>query len=112
MTCQVSLMLACSRRKSMGRLTALPFAFRRGLSAVSKTVECPPIQVALALPLANHCRQGLPRNRVDFTGLFLTSCFPIWVWESAGEASLFRGWACHRGANSGLQHRDDYLERE
>src|SRR5262249_29840405 len=54
MTCQVSLMFARSRRKSTVRLIALPFASRRGLSAVSKTVECPPIQVALALALANR----------------------------------------------------------
>src|SRR5262249_41643213 len=38
----------------MVRLIGLPPASRRGLSGASKTVEWAPIQVALALPLANR----------------------------------------------------------
>src|SRR5262249_35848891 len=38
----------------MVRLIGFPPASRRGRSALSNTVECPPIQVALALPLANR----------------------------------------------------------
>ena len=42
----------------MVRLTGLPPASRRGVPSASNTVECPPIQVALALPLANRHLPG------------------------------------------------------
>jgi hypothetical protein len=44
----------------MVRLTGLPAASRRGSPSDVKTVECPPIQVALALPLA---KRHLPVTR-------------------------------------------------